>query len=347
MGLGAFLAINGGNVANGELRLLLVEDNDHDAEIVARMLRNHHSQQFELLRVRSASECESALQTLGTFHVLLLDHSLPGEDGLSFLRRSRDQDALPPVILLTGWGDARIAAEAIQAGAYDYLPKSALTSDVLAEAIARALQRHRSELRDRMVREELEWLAVRDELTGLYNRRYLDRAFEHECLRVRKYERDLSCLIMDLDNFKSCNDTYGHLTGDLALKHVAATIKSATRGADIVARYGGEEFVVIMPETRCDEASAAAERIRSSVEATPLVEATSLAIPPGPILVTVSIGVCAFADEHGGDPPSILGCADTFLRLAKQTGKNAVCGHGMEVAAVKSRTPTSPPIGGA
>jgi diguanylate cyclase (GGDEF)-like protein len=307
-------------MAEKTVRVLLVEDNDHDAEIVRRMLGKYTAVKFVLERVRSTGEC---LEALGgdRFDLLLLDYSLPGEDGISFLRRLNQSADTPPVIMLTGWGDGRVAAEAMHSGAYDYFPKNSINSQVLAHAIHQALEKYEWGKEEKRLRAELERLAITDELTAVYNRRYLTQTLERECSRSRRYGRSLSCLMVDLDDFKKYNDTHGHLVGDVALKQVAATISQCVRESDVVIRFGGEEFVVIMPEAAPDASFSAAERIRAAIAR------QELAIGDDAVPITVSIGVCTSGDDHEVEPDTVLACADAALRAAKHQGKNRVCGR--------------------
>ncbi len=302
------------------VRVLLVEDNDHDAEIVRRMLGKYAAVAYELDRARSTSEC---LERLGErkFDLLLLDYSLPGEDGVSFLRRLNGAADLPPVIMLTGWGDGRVATEAMQSGAYDYFPKNSINSQILAHAIHQALEKYQWGKEEKRLREELERLAITDELTAVYNRRYMTQTLDRECNRARRYRRDLACLMIDLDDFKLYNDHHGHLVGDVALKQVAASICQCVRQTDVVIRFGGEEFVVIMPEAHPDAAMLAAQRIREEIAT------QAIAVGDAAVAITVSIGVCTSNDEHEMEPDTMLACADRSLRQAKTDGKNRVCGQ--------------------
>jgi two-component system cell cycle response regulator len=284
---------------------------------------------FTLDRVRSTGEC---LEALGRdrFDLLLLDYGLPGEDGISFLRRLNGADDIPPVIMLTGWGDGRVAAEAMHSGAYDYFPKNAINSQVLAHAIHQAIEKYQWGKEEKRLRAELERLAITDELTAVYNRRFLTQALERECSRARRYHRTIACLMIDLDDFKKYNDSHGHLVGDVALKQVAATISQCVRESDTVVRFGGEEFVVIMPEARADASLLAAERIRAAIASQEL----ELVLGQSAIPMTVSIGVCTSEDDHEIEPDAVLSCADAALREAKGKGKNRVCGRPPRAASV-------------
>ena len=163
----------------------------------------------------------------------------------------------------------------------------------------------------------LEVLAVTDGLTGLYNRKKLDEILVDQFARFRRYHWPFALLMLDLDNFKSINDNYGHVAGDEVLTTVAAKLKQLVRTVDYVARYGGEEFVVVLTETPMGEALDIAERIRAAVEV-PSVNAGSKTIS-----VTVSLGV-TYSQDSDDDPEKLLFRADHALYEAKRAGRNQV-----------------------
>lgn len=168
----------------------------------------------------------------------------------------------------------------------------------------------------------LEDLSVRDELTSLYNRRYINIVIRDEFERSRRYEHHFALLMLDIDHFKSVNDTYGHQTGDEALKHVARLCLDGCRTTDCVARYGGEEIVFVLPETDAAEAVRFAERIRVMLEATPLSVNSGL-LGTFPLHITASIGVAVFP-ESGDTVEALFAFADKGLYLAKSAGRNKV-----------------------
>ncbi|SAK55159.1 diguanylate cyclase [Caballeronia fortuita] len=174
-------------------------------------------------------------------------------------------------------------------------------------------------LRSRAIaQEKLQRLAGTDSLTGLSNRRALDRRLDEEWRRARRADQPLSALFVDVDHFKLYNDTYGHAMGDDALIAVADCIQNAAkRPGDIVARYGGEEFVVVLPGAAASGALTFAERLRSNVEA--------LAIPNSAAargVLTISIGIATASPRQSDDALKLLNSADAALYLAKRTGRN-------------------------
>jgi len=154
-----------------------------------------------------------------------------------------------------------------------------------------------------------------DGLTGLYNHRHFHERLEQEIARGSRFGTRFSLIMLDIDLFKAYNDIYGHQAGDRILRRIAGHIKSSIRNLDMAFRYGGEEFAVILPETWFDDAYKVAERIRQTIES----KMSARAMP-----VTVSLGVASWPAD-GVMAEEIIGCADTALYRAKQTGRNRTC----------------------
>lgn len=171
----------------------------------------------------------------------------------------------------------------------------------------------------------LQELAVRDGLTGLYNRRYLDETLEREVSRARRDGHPLSLVMLDIDYFKRVNDTYGHQFGDEVLKALAVALSHDVRAEDVACRFGGEEFLILLPNMPLDAARVRAEAWRRSVEA--------LSIVHGEFAVhfTISLGVAAYP-EHGKTPDDLTRCADLALYRAKHSGRNCVVVYGTEAS---------------
>lgn len=159
--------------------------------------------------------------------------------------------------------------------------------------------------------------ATHDELTGLFNRRHFLALAEQEWQRAQRYKRPLSLLMLDIDLFKSINDRHGHDTGDRVLATVAQFCQESTRPADIVARLGGEEFAVLLPETRQQDGSALAERLRQRIAA--------LRIPAGAAEIATSVSIGVSEAALAMDVPELIKQADIALYTAKQSGRNRVC----------------------
>jgi two-component system, cell cycle response regulator len=161
-------------------------------------------------------------------------------------------------------------------------------------------------------------LATRDGLTGLLNRREFLRLLREELERSRRYRRSCTLLLLDIDRFKTVNDTWGHPAGDAVIRAVAGRVLNEVRPMDRAARYGGEEFAMLLPETGVQGAMIAAERIRGAIAATPIAISSDQAVP-----VTVSIGVAAYP-AGGADEQALISSADKALYAAKQGGRDRV-----------------------
>jgi diguanylate cyclase (GGDEF)-like protein len=168
------------------------------------------------------------------------------------------------------------------------------------------------------LREALRAQSVRDALTGLYNRRYLEEVLEREVRRAARSAQSLGILMIDLDHFKNFNDTYGHDAGDAVLRETGQFLANGIRAEDFVCRFGGEEFVVILPTADATSSQARAERLRSKMrELTVMHQGRSLG------MITISVGVASFP-QHGLSPKELMAAADAALYEAKRTGRDRV-----------------------
>ncbi len=167
--------------------------------------------------------------------------------------------------------------------------------------------------------DELAELVSHDSLTGLFNYRHFSGTLPAVLERTRRSLRPACLILIDLDHFKNINDNWGHHVGDLALQHAARVMQQQVRMVDIVCRYGGEEFAVILPDTQLSQAIVVAERIRRSIEGTPLV------IDEGELRFTASLGVDVYMPSDANSPTALIESTDTFLYQAKETGRNKVC----------------------
>ena len=165
--------------------------------------------------------------------------------------------------------------------------------------------------------ERLKWMAVRDPLTGLLNRRVMETVLNREFKRAQRYKSPLSLAFIDLDDFKIINDRYGHECGDALLKHVAGQLGAITRDSDVVARYGGDEFVIILPGTPVQEASKLLQRLHQHFRDKPIRYKEKV------MAASISFGIASMADRNVTDPESLLREADTMLYNVKKDKKAA------------------------
>jgi diguanylate cyclase (GGDEF)-like protein len=218
------------------------------------------------------------------------------------------QSWLGAPLFMYGDCDGVVAVQSSRVGAFR--PEHQRLLDSLALQIAGALQNA-----------HLYELAMVDGLTGLFVRRYFDARIEEEIERSRRYGTPFSVIMLDVDDFKKLNDTYGHLVGDRVLRAIANVIKAQMRGVDTAARYGGEEMAVILPRTEMVGAYNLAERIREGIAE---LRITTDDDPPRALAVTASLGISAFPESKARDGTDLVRRADKALYRAKKTGKNRV-----------------------
>ncbi len=221
-----------------------------------------------------------------------------------------------PVELLDKAGVAAILAALLAISALLFW---LMTSVAISESRGAELAKRNREAA--LLREKLREQAMRDKLTGLYNRHYVEEWFGLELRRAQRHGRPLAAIMLDVDHFKRFNDTFGHEAGDLVLREVAGALGRFARESDVASRYGGEEFLVLLPECPFDAALCKAEQLREEVAK---LELRYDDRPLGP--VTVSLGVAAFPD-HAQEAEALLRCADEALYNAKGAGRNRVLGY--------------------
>ncbi|MFH2064656.1 MAG: diguanylate cyclase [Pseudomonadota bacterium] len=295
--------------------LLSIEDMDDDYNKLKSVLSSFEPSR--LLHAKTFGQAFGLIQK-EQIDLILLDYQLPSGNGIEFLMEMDVRNIEIPVVVITGQGDEMIASRVIQAGAYDYLPKSKLSAKPLSRIISNALEKFKLKQEVKQAVNKMAEMSVIDELTGLNNRRYLMEALVRETSRVERYHTDLAVCILDLDHFKEINDAHGHPVGDKVLKFVAALLKRTVRRNDIACRYGGEEFAVLFPDTSMDDAIQICERFRAQVEN------SSISHNHLEISVTVSIGLAKFSPLKKDSMESIINLADQAMYEAKSNGRNRI-----------------------
>lgn len=291
--------------------VLVVDDSEDIHRLVEARLR---SEQVTLLHAPDADRAlDIARRELPD--LILLDLDMPGTDGLTLCRILKEDDELRhiPVIFLTGTLDVETKVKAFDLGAADYVTKPFDSIELKA--------RVRAALRTKRYHDLLTTKARIDALTGLWDRGYLDGQLSAEVSLFRRSGLPVSVLMLDIDHFKSINDTFGHPFGDLVIQQVARVINRMSRASDVACRYGGEEFCVILRNTTLDDAGLLADRIRRGIAA------LSFSAPNGAVAVTVSIGVSgsdALASGEGLTGQALIEAADKALYAAKSNGRNRV-----------------------
>jgi diguanylate cyclase (GGDEF)-like protein len=176
---------------------------------------------------------------------------------------------------------------------------------------------------------QLKRLSITDQLTNIYNHGYFYARLEEEFDRASRYDTILSCIMIDIDNFKMVNDSYGHTKGDDVLREVAQAIKRTIRKSDLVARYGGEEFAILLPHTDLERAMKGAERVRKVIENLDFTNVSK------DFRVTVSAGVATFPEKGLDNSRDIIALADKALYEAKKRGKNRTFAYMSQVSPLK------------
>ncbi|MBO1018577.1 PleD family two-component system response regulator [Methylobacterium sp. SD274] len=295
--------------------ILLVEDRASSAERLSAALSQHH-------RVTVVADPHDALVLAieGDFELALVSLDLQGFDGLRLCSQilSLDRIRNMPVMMIAEENERARVIRGLEFGVHDYLLRPVDRNELVARVRTQLRRSRFSETLRGAVQASME-MAVTDGLTGLHNRRYLDSHLAVLFADAAPRHRAVSMLMLDIDRFKTINDTYGHDAGDEVLRSFANRIRLHTREIDIVARYGGEEVVIILPDAEPDAAHHIAERIRERIEAVPFL----IQRETRDIHVTVSIGVaCRHADDSG--PADMLKRADLALYRAKSSGRNRV-----------------------
>ncbi|VVO53947.1 MULTISPECIES: response regulator [Pseudomonas] len=313
--------------------VLLVDDQAMIGEAVRRGLSNEENIDFHFC-ADPHQAIAHAVRIKPT--VILQDLVMPGLDGLSLVREYRNHPATKdiPIIVLSTKEDPLIKSAAFAAGANDYLVKLPDNIELVAriryhsrsymtllqrDAAYRALRVSQQQLLDTNL--VLQRLMNSDGLTGLSNRRHFDEYMELEWRRSLREQSQLSLLMIDVDYFKTYNDSFGHLEGDEALRKVAAAIRDASaRPSDLPARYGGEEFALVLPNTSQGGARLVAEKLRMTVEALKIPHNS----PTEGSSLTISIGLATVTPTAGSNCRELILAADKGLYLAKHNGRNQV-----------------------
>lgn len=311
------------------MRVLVADDDETTRRVVLRVLQAAGHDACE------ASSAEEALKLFrnDSFALVITDIYMERMTGLDLLDEIKQHDPGAMVVVMTSNASIETATSALRSGAYDYLVKPFEDLHLITAAVSRAIDRHRLDQRNRMLMEDLRRngeelerlnsrltdMVNRDGLTGLHNHRYFREAIELEVSRCRRHSRRFALLFLDVDDFKSYNDTHGHLAGDALLRDLATLLQGRSRGETLAARYGGEEFVLIVPEADAGGARRYAEILRKLIESHPFAGRETQ--PLGK--VTISLGVSCYP-ESGEDPASLIDHADRALYRSKRAGRNSV-----------------------
>ncbi len=330
------------------MKILAVEDDFDQRELIRETLVDHFGQDTV-----TCAECgHEVLQwDLEKFDIILTDFNLPDINGMDFLKAILAK-VDRPVIVVTGENVRQTAAQAIRAGAYDYIVKAGeylFTIPLVVEknleawkvkqenkrlheqqqAAAREISIKNQQLKDSL--HKLEQMAATDPLTGLYNRRHFGEVLERYFAESTRYGQDLACIMCDLDGYKKLNDTLGHQFGDKILQVTSKIITWNLRVMDIAARYGGDEFVVLLPHASAELATSVGERIHAQFVF------QMKALVPSELSLTMSMGISSALHNRPANSDQLVALADEALYTAKHRGKNQT------IVSDKIRTPQPAP----
>jgi diguanylate cyclase (GGDEF)-like protein len=288
----------------GTARVLIVEDDPDWAFLVGEVLGENSTMGFVATAVERVADARRALLG-GGVDCVLLDLSLPDAHDLEGLVELQEVAPDVPVVILSGLEDEEMAVRAVRNGAQDYLPKSNADAGRLARAIQYAIERKRVEV-------VLSRQALHDPLTGLPNRAYFLERLEAALARSARRGLRVGVLFLDLDGFKSVNDTHGHQTGDGLLAQVAERLQSTIRPTDTLARFGGDEFVLLCEDVEgVGDVVALAERLGTEMEAPFEVGERSIS-------VGMSVGIVSARGGAGVSAQALIRDADRMMYRAKR-----------------------------
>jgi diguanylate cyclase (GGDEF)-like protein len=283
--------------------VLVVDDVASNAYILNVIL----GEEYKVFTASSGSEA----MRLANQHmpdIILLDIDMPEMNGFDVCAKIKADHATAhiPVIFITGYGDVGSEIKALEAGGVDFIAKPPIAALVRARLHTHLSIKKQADL--------LRRLSNLDSLTSVANRRHFFELAEREFSRIRRYNREMSIIMLDIDNFKNINDSNGHATGDKVIIALVQLASTKLRHLDAIGRLGGEEFAILMPETAIKEAMIVAERLRKSIETEMSSDVPS---------ITISMGVSSVIAEDKSFETA-LARADAALYQAKNEGRNTV-----------------------
>ena len=293
------------------IQVLLVEDNPGDARLMTEMLKEDGSADFAPTHVSTVRAAVEALSDGHGIQAILLDLSLPDEHGLDTIRRVVAVAGHAVVVVMTGAGDEELGLSAMHAGAQDYFVKGTVDGRGLKRALRFAIERHGKQ-------QQLQNESIKDDLTGLSNRRGFLLLAEQQLRTARRDRTSFLLLFIDLDRLKHINDTYGHAEGNRAIMDAADVLRTCFRASDILARLSGDEFAALMLNPTVTAEAA----LRSRLDAL-LADVNAKPGRTYPLGFSVGILACSPTAIEDASMESLLGKADALMYEDKRRKRGA------------------------
>ncbi|GLC31492.1 GGDEF domain-containing response regulator [Clostridium omnivorum] len=288
------------------IKVLIVDDNRVNLRLLQEILED------EGFVTQCINESTKVIEAAIIFKpdIILLDIMMPVLDGFEVCKLIKQNSELYniPVIMITAKTESTDLKRALELGAFDYIKKPVDEIEVVARIY--------SAYNYKTINDKLREMAIRDGLTGLYNHTFLLELFQVELDKAKRINSNIAFLMIDIDYFKSINDTYGHMMGDVVIREISALLTDTVRTGDIIGRYGGEEFSIVLTEVTNEQALDICDRIRKNVEQ------HVFEVNGNSIKVTVSIGVCLKKSQSTASKNDIIKIADIALYEAKKSGRN-------------------------
>ena len=301
-------------LGGGGGRVMVFDDHERQGPQLVQELSLEH-------RAQLATTPEAAFDLpQGHVDLFIVNAVAKSFDGLRLAARIRSDEATRhvPILAVVDVEDRVRVVKALEIGVNDLLPRPVDALELAARARTQIKRKRHTDYLRNNLDHSLE-LAVIDQLTGLYNRRYMSAQLDALIARSAKNKKPVSALVVDIDHFKKINDNFGHVIGDEVLREFAVRLASNVRAVDLACRYGGEEFVVLMPDTELEDAHRIAERLRRHVAGSPFRVAGGAEL----LTVTISVGVASSSGD-GGQVQTLLKRADEAVYMAKAEGRNRV-----------------------
>ena len=289
------------------ISILHVEDDQCDALLFASLLSQCMPGQYTLTHAGDLNSASTLLADK-SFHIVILDTNLPDSFGARSVDLIQQCNGDIPIVCISGVADNDIALEMVSAGAQDFLSKSDMSPGQVARALRFAVCRKQTEKR-------LQAIAQCDALTGLPNRALFEDRLTHAIARALRYKTSVALMFLDVDHFKTINDTLGHAAGDAVLQCISQRLSDCVRESDTIARLGGDEFTILLEGATCEaDVTIVADKILETIKQ-PLILKDRFITP------SLSIGIALFSDDCDGQG-ELIARADIAMYKTKAAGRN-------------------------